>query len=187
MKALLKNILPIFAFALVLSFSATAIAQSPQDPQPDAPPPNGPPPNVVDLIPRLNLTQDQIQRIRMIQRDGKEERSVLGLRLREANRALDIALDEDVLDENVIQQRIQDLSIAQAAQLRHRVQTEIRIRRVLTQEQLATLRVLKGDAIRQRQEERRPNRPAVDSFRQNQRNGMAPINRPNQSIRPPRP
>lgn len=190
MKALLKKLLPIFAFALLISISASAIAQSPQDPQPDGPPPNSPPPNVVDLIPRLNLTQDQIRSIRMIQRDSKDARTALGMRLREANRELDMALDADVLDENLIQQKIQELSIAQAAQLRHRVQTEIRIRRVLTQEQLATLRDLKikaGDVIRQRQEERRPNRPDVNTFRPNQRNGVAPINRPNQSIRPPRP
>ncbi len=190
MRVILKNLLPIFAFALLILISPTAIAQSPQDPQPDGPPPNGPPPNAVDLIPRLNLTQDQIRSIRIIQRDGKDERAALGMRLREANRALDMALDADILDENLIQQRIQELSTAQSAQLRHRIQTEIRIRRVLTPEQLVTLRDLKlkaGDVIRARQNERRPNRPAADSFRPNQRNGVAPLNRPNQSIRRPRP
>ena len=190
MKVLLKKLLPIFAFALLVSISASAIAQNPQDSPPNDQPPNGPPRNMVDLIPRLNLTQDQIQRIRMIQRDTKDERAAIGMRLREANRALDVALDADVLDENLIQQRIQEFSTAQAAQLRHRIQTEVRIRRVLTQEQLVTLRDLKlkaGDVIRARQDERRPNRPAADGFRPNQRNGVAPVYRPNQSIRPPRP
>ena len=64
-------------------------------------------------------------------------------RVREANVALDQALDADRTDENVIEQRINDLATAQAAQTRLRIHTEMKIRRELTPEQLATLRRLR--------------------------------------------
>ena len=57
-----------------------------------------------------------------------------------ASSALDQALDTD--DENLIEQRINEVATAQAAQLRMRIHTEMMIRRELTSEQLATLRGL---------------------------------------------
>jgi Spy/CpxP family protein refolding chaperone len=64
-------------------------------------------------------------------------------RVREANVALDQALDAEPSDENLIEQRINELASAQAAQLRMRIHTEMRIRRVLRPEQIATLRRLR--------------------------------------------
>ena len=46
-------------------------------------------------------------------------------------------------DENVIEQRINELATAQAAQMRMRIHTEMKIRRELSPEQLATLRRLR--------------------------------------------
>ncbi len=99
-----------------------------------------PPP---DPITQLQLTPDQRQRVRMILEENKGERQSINRRVREANVALDQALDADRTDENVIEQRINDLAAAQAAQTRMRIHTEMKIRRELTPEQLATLRRLR--------------------------------------------
>ena len=99
-----------------------------------------PPP---DPITQLQLTPDQRQRVRMILEENKVERQSINRRVREANVALDQALDADRTDENVIEQRINDLATAQAAQMRMRIHTEMKIRRELTTEQLATLRRLR--------------------------------------------
>ena len=73
----------------------------------------------------------------------KDERQLANRRLREANLALDQALDAEPPDENLIEQRINELTTAQAAQMRMRIHTEMKIRRVLRPEQLATLRRLR--------------------------------------------
>jgi Spy/CpxP family protein refolding chaperone len=99
-----------------------------------------PPP---DPITQLQLTPDQRQRVRMILEENKVERQSINRRVREANVALDQALDADRTDENVIEQRINDLATAQAAQMRMRIHTEMKIRRELTPEQVATLRRLR--------------------------------------------
>ncbi len=57
--------------------------------------------------------------------------------------ALDQALDAERTDENLIEQRISELATAQAAQMRMRIHTEMKIRRELTPEQLTTLRRLR--------------------------------------------
>src|ERR1043165_9716431 len=96
-----------------------------------------------DPIEQLRLTPDQRQAIRRIVAVNKNERQMNNRRVREANMALDQALDIEPPDENLIEQRINELTAAQAAQLRLRIQTEIKIRRILRPEQLATLRRLR--------------------------------------------
>ena len=99
-----------------------------------------PPP---DPILQLRLTPDQRQRVRMILEENKTERQSINRRVREANVALDQALDAETPDENVIEQRINDFAAAQTAQTRMRIHTEMKIRRELTPEQIATLRRLR--------------------------------------------
>jgi Spy/CpxP family protein refolding chaperone len=100
-----------------------------------------PEPTTTDPIEQLRLSPDQRQAIRRILADNRVERQTTNLRLREANVALDQALDAD--DENLIEQRINEVATAQAAQLRMRIHTEMKIRRILRPEQLATLRRLR--------------------------------------------
>jgi len=120
-----------------------------------------PPP---DPITQLQLTPDQRQRVRLILEENKDERQSINRRVREANVALDQALDADPNNENVIEQRINDLAAAQTAQTRMRIHTEMKIRRELTPEQLATLRRL---------------RLQVRDFV----NGQRPLNPPRRNIR----
>ena len=96
-----------------------------------------------DAIEQLRLTPDQRQAIRQIVNENKGERQMTNQRVREANIALDQALDAEPSDENLIEQRINELTAAQAAQLRLRIHTEMKIRRVLHPEQIATLRRLR--------------------------------------------
>ncbi|HJU91421.1 MAG TPA: periplasmic heavy metal sensor [Pyrinomonadaceae bacterium] len=121
--------------AAVLFFTVAVPVFGMQDPAPQDVPP--------DPIEQLRLTPEQRQRIRMIVEENKLERQRTNRRLREANVALDQALDSEPVNESVIDQRVNELAAAQAAQLRMRIQTEIKIRRELRPEQLAMLRQLR--------------------------------------------
>lgn len=120
--------------AAVLLVTGTSYAQ-------DAPLPSG-----ADSIEQLRLTPEQRQRIRMIFEETKTERQQINRRMREANVALDQALDAEPTDQNLIEQRLNELATAQIAQMRMRIQTELKIRRELRPEQLATLRQLRLQA-----------------------------------------
>lgn len=148
------RILMLLLAAVLLSTSATYLHA--QELTPPAP----------DPIEQLRLTPEQRQRIRIILEGNKEERQQINRRLREANVALDQALDTEPTDEGVIDQRLNELATAQAAQMRMRIQTELKIRRELRPEQLATLRRLRLQArdfvgaqrpLNQRQMNQRPN------------------------------
>lgn len=130
----------LFAAALILSNTSISPARSlEQDPQSNQVQPADAP----DPIEQLRLTPDQRQRIRMILEQNKDDRQMTNRRVREANVALDQALEAEQVDETVIDQRVNDLSAAQGAQLRMRIRTELQIRRELRPEQLAILKRLR--------------------------------------------
>jgi Spy/CpxP family protein refolding chaperone len=111
-----------------------------------------------DLIRQLGLTSDQLARIRTIREQNKEERQMVNERLKNAQRALDEAIYSDAASEAVIEERARELATAQAASVRLRALTELGIRRVLTPEQLGTLRALRLRQAEQRRLERQLNR-----------------------------
>jgi Spy/CpxP family protein refolding chaperone len=154
-----------------------------QDPPPQAAP-------VADMIEQLQLTPDQRLKIRAIREETKNERAMINQRLREANFALEQALDAENSDEALIEQRLRDATAAQAASMRMRILTEVKIRRVLTQEQLSTLKTLRlqarGLMRDQRIQNQRQNRR--DNVLGPGRNGIAPILRRRSALpRNPRP
>ena len=100
-------------------------------------------PSTPDPIEQLRLAPEQRQRIRMIFEENKTERQSINRRVREANVALDQALDAEPTDESVIDQRLNELATAHAAQMRMRIYTELKIRRELRPEQIATLKRLR--------------------------------------------
>ena len=144
-------------FMAVALLLATTIRAQAQDPAQAASAP--------DPIEQLRLTPEQRQRIRMIVNQTKEERQLTNLKVRQANIALDQALDAEPIDETLVDQRVSELAAAQASQLRMRIQMEMRVRRELNPEQLATLRRLR---LQVRDVMGAPLRP-------NQRNGVAPL------------
>lgn len=143
---------------------------------------------VQDPIQQLRLTPEQRQQIRSIRGQMRDERATINQRRREANKALDDALDADQPDEALVEQRLRELAIAQAAQMRINILTEVKIRRVLTPEQRAVLRELR-QAIqfrrqRQQQNERRPNSPNNQRRFPNGRNTLSPPPAANQRSQP---
>lgn len=163
-----------------------------QQPTPSAPQQQGTP--AADPIRQLNLTPEQREQIRSIREQSKEERAAINQHVSEANRALEEALDSDSPDEALVEQRVRDAVAAQAAAMRIRIFTEVRIRRVLTLEQRNLLRSLRLQARqfnRDRfmdREQRRRQRLEEHRALPNQRDGLAPLfPRRGDSQRRPRP
>lgn len=133
-----------------------------------------------DPILQLNLSAEQRQKIRTIREQTKAERAANNERLRETNQALETALDADNPDEAVLEQKVREAAAAQSAAMRMRILTEVRIRRVLTLEQLGILRTLRQQARDSRRngmldnangQRQQGNRQRIE----NQRNGIAPL------------
>ena len=140
----------------LLILTAATFANAQQEPEP-----------TTDPIEQLRLTPEQRQAIRRIMAESRDERQSTNRRLRETNVALDQALDAEPTDENLVEQRINDVATAQAAQLRLRIHTEMRIRRILRPEQVATLRRLRLQVRDVMNPERRNNQrvPPNQGFR----------------------
>ncbi|MGB9182180.1 MAG: periplasmic heavy metal sensor [Pyrinomonadaceae bacterium] len=95
----------------------------------------------------LDLSPDQIEKIRTIYNENKVERQRVNQRLRRAQRSLDEAIDSDNPNETEVNARAREFAEAQAAARQMRALTEIRIRRVLTPEQLNKLRNMRREAM----------------------------------------
>lgn len=98
------------------------------------------------LLSRLNLTPEQREQIRQIRQQTEAEGRQLMRRMREARRALDLSIYFEDADETVVEARTRELAAVQAEALRLRTLTELRIRRVLTPEQLNVLREIRKQA-----------------------------------------
>jgi Spy/CpxP family protein refolding chaperone len=173
------RILTLLAMLAVIGFPATVGSVSGQTAQQPAASPE--PQQGGDLIRQLNLTPEQREQIRSIRVNNSGERAAIKNHLDEANRALEEALNSETPDEAVVEQRLREVASAQAAAMRMRVLSEIRIRRVLTSEQRRVLRSLQLEAQQYRRERRLDNalqRQERRDARQrgvNQRNGLGPI------------
>lgn len=106
--------------------------------------------NAAGMLRVLNLTPEQRAQISEIRRETEPQGRLLGARLRAARRALDEAIYAASPDEGIIEERLRELGEAQAAVVRLRSLTELRIRRVLTPEQLDAFRRLQSQTRRGR-------------------------------------
>lgn len=125
----------------------------------------------------LNLTPEQVARVREIRRQAEREGRAVTRRLAEARSALDEAIYAEASDERLIEQRARELSAAQAEATRLRALTELKVRRVLTDEQLKTFRDLRRDA-QTRQSLRRNRRDTRQERRRQRRNAHDSLNQP---------
>ena len=173
-----SRILALLALLAVMGFPAAAgptSAQTAQQPSAAPEPQQG-----GDLIRQLNLTPEQREQIRSIRLNNSSERVAIKNQLDDANRALEDALNSETPDEVLVEQRLREVASAQAAAMRMRILTEIRIRRVLTLEQRKVLKSLQLEAQQSRRERRLDNavrrQERRDARRQgvNQGNGLAP-------------
>jgi Spy/CpxP family protein refolding chaperone len=101
---------------------------------------------------RLNLSPDQIEQIKAIREQNREQWRAARQRLRQAQRALDEAIYADSVDEATVEARTREVAEAQTALLRMRALTELKIRRVLTEAQLNTLRSLRQQRAAEREQ-----------------------------------
>jgi Spy/CpxP family protein refolding chaperone len=150
-----------FAFALLVLSAGGARAQNPaatpaQQQGGAAAQVN--PNDTASVLGQLNLSPEQVSQMRAIQNESVPQAKEFTQRLNRARRALDEAIYSDTVDEALIEQRARDVAEAQAALVRLRAQTELRVRRVLTTEQLQTFRQLRQQARREQRIERQLNR-----------------------------
>ena len=148
-----------FGLALLLSpLCASAVAQEQDEPeaQPQATPRR--PAREINLMQRLNLTREQRQRLREIRQQSEPELRDLARRVRLARRALDEAVYADAADEALVEQRSRELAVLQNLLTHTRALTEMKVRRVLTDEQLRLFRNLRRQAQRRQMLQRRMNR-----------------------------
>ena len=164
MRTALKNFFTAERLAVVLfglafllfPLRAAAVAQEQQEPQAPASPQN--PARALNLMQRLNLSREQRQQLREIRRQSEPEVRAQTRRVRLARRALDEAIYADPVDDALVEQRSRELSAAQSTLISLRASTELKIRRVLTDEQLRLFRNLRQEAQRRLTLQRRMNR-----------------------------
>jgi Spy/CpxP family protein refolding chaperone len=158
-------------------FAIPAVAQN--VPQPQGPPPDR---QMADdarpnLHKELGLSPDQVQQIRQMNQARRPLMEEAGRRLREANRALDMAIYADTLNEEDVIARLKEFQLAQAEVAKLRFRGELELRKVLTPGQLTKFRELRdrfGRGREMRQNRRRnlpPGQRPVDRIRQLPRRG----------------
>lgn len=149
------------AFFVLLIFSPSqALAQGEAEAsqgQTDARPPR----RDGDLVQQLNLSPEQIEKIRAIREGNRELRREIGQRIRAARVALDRAIYVENADEAVVEQRARELAEAEAAQIRLQAQAELSVRRILTPEQLQMFRDMRARAAERLKRRLRSNRPPL--------------------------
>jgi Spy/CpxP family protein refolding chaperone len=143
------------ASLIVLMVCALAYGQEPSQTQPQLPP------NAQggDLISHLNLSPEQLEKIKAIGAEQRAERQSAARRIKDAERLLDDAIYVDNADESEITARAKEVADARAEVVRLQAIREVRIRRILTTEQLATFLELRRQFrqnFRQRRMEQRP-------------------------------
>jgi len=178
-----RTLTVILSVALVLlGASLTALAQTTQTQSQTDPSQaqNAQQANQGNDLRQLGLTPDQIQKIRAINLDLKDERQAANMKLREAQRALTEAVESSTPDENLIAQRSREVAEAQANTIRLRSLTEARVLQVLTPDQRTKLREIRQrnlaarranqqqspNGLGQRQGLRRPNAPLLNPAQQ---------------------
>lgn len=144
------------ALLLLAIFSpSNVLAQEEQGPPPRGEAEGRPNSPEGDLVRQLNLTPEQIGKIRAIREGNREMRRQVMQRIRAARMALDRAIYVENADEAVIEQRSRELAEAQGAQIRLQAMTELGVRRILTPEQLQTFLSLRERAENERRGRRR--------------------------------
>lgn len=164
-----------FTALLLLSVAGLQVrAQSPQNPPPQNP--INPAQNQMQTnqppdFAQLELSPDQIQKIRAINAELKDQRQAAGMKLHQAQRALAEAVESPTPNETLIDQRSHELADAQAATIRLRSLAESRILQVMTPEQRIRLREMRqqNQALRrQANQQQIPGR----ALRQQRRQGI---------------
>jgi len=149
----------LFLFILIaVSGAATALHAQ------DGPPPGegGPRDERGDdrpnLLAELGLSPEQVQQIRRMNQERRPTMMQAQRRIKEANRALDMAIYRDTVNDEEFQTRLKEVQIAQSDVARLRFENELAVRRILTPDQLVRFREIRRRFEEQRQNEMRERR-----------------------------
>jgi Spy/CpxP family protein refolding chaperone len=124
----------------------------------------------------LGLTADQVDRLRQLRRKlsvaGIESRSQLQIKRLE----LQDLMAAKTLDRVAIDKKVQEISVLRGTQMKNMIEMRLGLQGILTPEQMAKAKEMRGNAIRQRigqqralrNPDARPARPAVARRRQGQ-------------------
>lgn len=132
---------------------------------------------------QLNLSPDQIQRIRAINGELRDQRQAANQKLRQARRALAEAVESPTPNETLIEQRSHELADAQATTIRLNSLAEARILQVMTPEQRVRLKEMRQRNQALRREANQQQLPGSGLRRRQQglqRNANLPPVKPNQ-------
>ena len=129
---------------------------------------NGPPPGDgpqddrgegrPNLLAELGLSPEQVQQIRRMNQERRPAMMQAQRRMRDANRALDMAIYRDVVNDEEFQTRLKEVQAAQSDLARLRFENELSVRRILTPDQLVKFRDVRRRFEEQRQNEMRERR-----------------------------
>lgn len=172
----------IVVFAAMLFASAGVFAQD--SPQPERPrdarfaSPGGPPPDEMrpNILQELGLTREQFQAVRRLNADRKPVEQAARQRFQEANRALNLAIYGDKVDEADFRTRLSEFQSAQAELARIKFSNELAIRRLLTPEQLVRFREIRRRFAEAREKNGPPMQNVRPAIRQLRRANRLPNN-----------
>ena len=111
-----------------------------------------------NLLAELGLSREQVQQIRRANQERRPAMMQAQRKLREANRALDMAIYQDVVRDDEFQIRLREFQAAQAEVAKLRFESELSVRRILTPEQLGRFREIRQRFAEERREDRRDRR-----------------------------
>lgn len=150
--------LPVIFLLVGVCAQVRAQPPAPQNPAEPAQSQSQTQPNQPPDFAFLNLSPDQIQKIRSINAELKEQKQAANQRLRQTQRALAEAIESPTPNEALIDQRSRDVAEAQATTIRLRSLTEARILQVMTPEQRIRLREMRqrNQALRRQNKQQLP-------------------------------
>ena len=96
--------------------------------------------NRPNMLAMLNLTPEQVQKVRRLNAERRPLIEAAQLRLRNATKDLDVAIYADESDDTLVETRTKELQAAQSEIARIRAANEYAIRKILTPEQLVRFR-----------------------------------------------
>jgi Spy/CpxP family protein refolding chaperone len=127
--------------------------------------------NELSLMDALNLTPEQRTQLVAIAQQRRIDEQAAQLRLRTARRALNQAIYQGNPDQNLINQRVHDLAAAREVLDGLRAQAELKVRQVLTPEQLRAFIRIRNQRLREQrlrqgqgQPDGTPRRPLRERF-----------------------
>jgi Spy/CpxP family protein refolding chaperone len=169
-------------FPLILLLTIIGVQIKAQSPTPQNPSEPAQGQRQGNELAQLNLSPEQIEKIRGINAELKDQRQAANQKLRQSQRALNEAVESPTPDETMISQRSHDLADAQANAIRVRSLAESRILQVLTPEQRVRLREMRqrNQALRREANQQLPGNVLRRRQQGLQRNANVAPPKPNQ-------